>query len=148
MHLPMRAYSSGMSARLRFAISTASRPDILLIDEALATGDVDFRQRSRQRVDEIIEHAGTVLLVSHSMSTIRSMCERVIWINKGLVEMDGPTEEVLDEYAERTGIPTARPTPRKTPADTDPDTEAATEPAAEPPAAQAEADSNASQPAL
>jgi teichoic acid transport system ATP-binding protein len=160
MHLPMRAYSSGMSARLRFAISTASRPDILLIDEALATGDADFRQRSRQRVDEIVEHAGTVLLVSHSMSTIRSMCERVIWINKGLVEMDGPTDEVLDEYAERTGIPTARRTPRKS-ADGEDQTDDATaaeatiepgepgtDPVPQPPSRQAEADSNASQSAL
>jgi teichoic acid transport system ATP-binding protein len=140
MDLPMRAYSSGMSARLRFAISTASRPDILLIDEALATGDVDFRQRSRQRVDEIVEHAGTVLLVSHSMSTVRSMCDRVLWINKGQLEADGPTDEVLEEYAERTGRPVARPTPRK-PAET-------TGPDADPPVAQDEVDPAASQPAL
>ncbi|MFL6106189.1 MAG: ABC transporter ATP-binding protein [Marmoricola sp.] len=161
MHLPMRAYSSGMSARLRFAISTASRPDILLIDEALATGDVQFRQRSRQRVDEIVEHAGTVLLVSHSMSTVRSMCERVIWINKGLVERDGPTDEVLEEYAERTGIPTARPTPRRESDDAEeqgtdtsaaaaagavvgPETDPAAEPVAPPLSAQAEAETNAS----
>lgn len=139
MDLPMRAYSSGMSARLRFAISTASRPDILLIDEALATGDVDFRQRSRQRVDEIVEHAGTVLLVSHSMSTIRSMCDRVIWINKGQLEADGPTDEVLEEYAERTGRPVARPTPRKAAKATAPD------PA--PPVGQDEAGTAAAQPA-
>ncbi|RNL75507.1 ABC transporter ATP-binding protein [Nocardioides marmorisolisilvae] len=176
MHLPMRAYSSGMSARLRFAISTASRPDILLIDEALATGDVDFRQRSRQRVDEIVEHAGTVLLVSHSMSTIRGMCDRVIWINKGLIEMDGPTDDVLDEYAERTGIPTARNlSSRRFDTDDDDDlparkvrpggaaaaaaaaetaeapiepAEPGTDPAPQPPSQQATTDSNASQSAL
>jgi len=171
MHLPMSAYSSGMSARLRFAISTASFPDILLIDEALATGDADFRQRSQQRVEDIVEHAGTVLLVSHSMSTIRGMCDRVIWINKGLVERDGPTDDVLDEYAERTGIPTARnlrrkPLPTaetdaakaetKPAAETKPEAkaepeakpEAETKPVPPPPTGQAEADSNASQPAL
>jgi len=148
MHLPMRAYSSGMSARLRFAISTASRPDILLIDEALSTGDADFRQRSQERVDEIIEHAGTVLLVSHSMSTIRSMCDRVIWIHKGLVERDGPTDDVLDEYAERTGIPTARNLRRTPRASTETPAEATTEPATPPPAGQAGTDANATQPAL
>lgn len=116
LHLPMRAYSSGMGARLRFAISTASRPDILMIDEALATGDAEFKQRSGERVAEIVEHAGTVLLVSHSMSTIRSMCDRVLWLDHGRLVADGPTAEVLEEYAERTGRPVARPTPRpKTP---------------------------------
>ena len=125
-----------MSARLRFAISTASFPDILLIDEALATGDVDFRQRSRQRVEEIIDEAGTVLLVSHSMSTVREMCDRVIWINKGLIERDGPTDEVLDEYARRTGIPTARNSRKKKE-----EAAAAAKAAAEAPAAESSSES-------
>jgi teichoic acid transport system ATP-binding protein len=112
LQLPMRAYSSGMGSRLRFAISSAARPDILLIDEALATGDAEFKARSRQRVDEIREHAGTVLLVSHSMSTIRSMCDRVIWVDRGRLRLDGPVDEVLEAYAEATGRPVARPVPR------------------------------------
>jgi len=112
LDLPMRAYSSGMSARLRFAISSAARPDILMIDEALATGDVEFRRRSRERVDEIREHAGTVLLVSHSMSTIRSMCDRVLWLDHGRLVADGSVDEVLEQYSEQTGLPTARPRPR------------------------------------
>lgn len=112
LHLPMRAYSSGMSARLRFAISSAARPDILMIDEALATGDAEFRERSQARVEEIVASSGTVLLVSHSMSTIRSMCDRVLWLDHGRLVADGPTAEVLEEYAERTGLPTARPLPR------------------------------------
>ena len=114
LHLPMRACSSGMSARLRFAISSAARPDLLLIDEALATGDAEFKQRSRERIDEIVGTAGTVILVSHSMSTIRSMCDRVLWLDHGRLVADGPTAEVLEEYSERTGRPTARPTPRRT----------------------------------
>lgn len=111
--LPMRAYSSGMGARLRFAISTSSKPDILMIDEALATGDADFKQRSQERIDDIVEHAGTMLLVSHSMSMVRAMCDRVLWMDKGRLIADGPTDEVLEEYAERTGRPTARPRKRR-----------------------------------
>ena len=112
LHLPMKAYSSGMGSRLRFAISSAARPDILLVDEALATGDAEFKRRSRERIDEIRSHAGTVLLVSHSMSTIRSMCDRVLWVDHGRLRADGPTGEVLEEYAAATGRPVARPVPR------------------------------------
>ena len=115
LQLPMRAYSSGMGSRLRFAISSASRPDILLIDEALATGDAEFKARSRDRVDEIRAHAGTVLLVSHSMSTVREMCDRVIWVDHGELRLDGPTDEVLEAYAEATGRPVARSVPRRVP---------------------------------
>src|SRR3546814_20172477 len=97
----MKAYSSGMGSRLRFAISSAARPDILLIDEALSTGDAEFRARSRDRVDEIRAAAGTVMLVSHSMSTIRQMCDRALWIDHDPLYMDGTTDEVLDDQADR-----------------------------------------------
>ncbi|MFJ8580586.1 ABC transporter ATP-binding protein [Micromonospora sp. NPDC093277] len=96
--LPMRTYSSGMSARLRFAIAAAKKHDVLLIDEALATGDARFRRRSEQRVRELREEAGTVFLVSHSIGTIRDTCERSIWLESGLIRMDGPTPEVIDAY--------------------------------------------------
>ncbi len=96
--LPMKAYSSGMAARLRFAISTAAVPDILMIDEALATGDAEFQARSRERVAEIREAAGTVFLVSHSDSTVRAMCDRALWLDKGRLVMDGPAGEVCDAY--------------------------------------------------
>lgn len=98
VQLPMRAYSSGMAARLRFAISTAARPDIVMIDEALATGDADFRARSRDRIDRIRSEAGTVLLVSHSMSTVRETCTRALWLDGGRLLMDGPVDEVVDAY--------------------------------------------------
>jgi len=98
IHLPMKAYSSGMAARLRFAISTAAIPDVLLIDEALATGDAAFKARSRERIEEIREQAGTVFLVSHSARSIEHMCNRVIWIDKGQIVDDGPVEEVLLRY--------------------------------------------------
>ncbi|HLV05625.1 ATP-binding cassette domain-containing protein [uncultured Georgenia sp.] len=96
--LPMKAYSSGMAARLRFAISTAAVPDILMIDEALATGDAEFQARSKQRVAEIREAAGTVFLVSHSDATIRAMCDRALWLEGGRLVMDGPADEVCDAY--------------------------------------------------
>ena len=98
IHLPMSTYSSGMGARLRFAISTAAAPDVLMIDEALATGDADFRAKSAQRIAEVRERAGTVFLVSHSNGTIRQICDRVLWMDRGHLVMDGPTEEVLTAY--------------------------------------------------
>lgn len=98
IYLPMKAYSSGMGARLRFAISSAATPDILMIDEALATGDATFRQKSKERIDQVRESAGTVFLVSHSIATVESMCTRVLWINDGQIVMDGPTEEVCEAY--------------------------------------------------
>lgn len=96
--LPMRTYSSGMGARLRFAISSAKKHDVLLIDEALATGDRKFRVRSEQRVRELRDSAGTVFLVSHSIGSIRDTCERTIWLESGVLRMDGPTQEVCDAY--------------------------------------------------
>ncbi|GIJ09599.1 ABC transporter ATP-binding protein [Micromonospora andamanensis] len=96
--LPMRTYSSGMSARLRFSIAAAKQHDVLLIDEALATGDKAFRKRSEQRVRELRESAGTVFLVSHQLSSVRDTCERTIWLESGEIRMDGPTPEVLAAY--------------------------------------------------
>src|SRR5690625_5184537 len=98
--LPMSAYSSGMAARLRFAISTAAVPDILMIDEALSTGDAAFREKSKERVAEIRERAGTVFLVSHNDTTVRSMCTRALWLDDGSLIMDGPVDDVLDAYQE------------------------------------------------
>lgn len=98
IELPMRAYSSGMGARLRFAIAAARDHEILIIDEALAVGDKDFRKRSQQRIREISEHAGTIFLVSHAMGAIRNSCDRVIWINKGVMMMDGSPDDVIPEY--------------------------------------------------
>jgi teichoic acid transport system ATP-binding protein len=98
VYMPMQSYSSGMGARLRFAISSAARPDILMIDEALATGDAAFKERSKARINDIRQHAGTIFFVSHSLSSVREMCTRVIWLDKGELKMDGPTDEVCDAY--------------------------------------------------
>jgi teichoic acid transport system ATP-binding protein len=96
--LPMRTYSSGMAARLRFAISAAKTHDVLMIDEALATGDAQFRAKSERRIRELRAHAGTVLLVSHNSASIRDTCERTVWLEHGVLRMDGPTDEVVDAY--------------------------------------------------
>jgi teichoic acid transport system ATP-binding protein len=98
VNLPMSAYSSGMAARLRFAISTAAVPDVLMIDEALATGDAEFRARSRRKIEEIRDQAGTVFLVSHSSNTVSKLCDRALWLDKGELMMDGPAEEVVEKY--------------------------------------------------
>jgi teichoic acid transport system ATP-binding protein len=96
--LPMTAYSSGMAARLRFAIAASVGHEILMIDEALATGDAEFRRRSEDRIMELREDAGTVFLVSHSLNTVRLTCNRAIWLEKGQVVMDGEANEVADAY--------------------------------------------------
>ncbi len=96
--LPMRTYSSGMAARLRFAIAAAKTHEVLLIDEALATGDVEFRRKSEQRIKELREAAGTVFLVSHGVDIIRHTCNRAIWLDAGLIKMDGDVNEVVDAY--------------------------------------------------
>lgn len=101
--LPMRTYSSGMSARLRFSIAAAKDHDVLMIDEALATGDKKFQRRSEGRIRELREQAGTVFLVSHNNKSIRDTCERVLWLEHGALRMDGPTADVLKEYEKFTG---------------------------------------------
>ena len=101
--LLMRTYSSGMGARLRFSIAAAKDHDVLLIDEALATGDRSFQKRSEARIRELRQQAGTVFLVSHNNKSIRDTCERVLWLERGELRMDGPTEEVMAAYEEFTG---------------------------------------------
>lgn len=96
--LPMKTYSSGMSARLQFAISAAVRPEILIVDEALSVGDRDFRQKSRRRIRELRDAAGTVFIVSHNMKSLRDTCSRVLWIEDGLVRADGDAGEVISQY--------------------------------------------------
>jgi teichoic acid transport system ATP-binding protein len=104
--LPMRTYSSGMSARLRFAIASSRSHDIMIIDEALSVGDQQFKKRSEERMREMRENAGTVFLVSHSMTSIMNTCSRVIWLEKGVLRMDGDPAEVCAAYNEYTGVKT------------------------------------------
>jgi teichoic acid transport system ATP-binding protein len=99
--MPMRTYSSGMNARLRFAIAASKTHDILLIDEALATGDAEFRRKSEKRILELVDQAGTIFLVSHGLQVIRRTCTRVIWMQQGEIVMDGPSDDVIDAYEDR-----------------------------------------------
>jgi teichoic acid transport system ATP-binding protein len=99
---PLKTYSSGMSARLQFGIASAVEPEILLIDEALATGDAEFARKSEARIADIVRRAGTVFVVSHSEDVIRRMTTRSIWIDAGTIVHDGPTEAALEAYARAT----------------------------------------------
>lgn len=95
---PMRTYSSGMAARLRFALNVAMKPEILLIDEALGTGDAAFASKSEEITRQIREGAGTIFLVSHQATMIQDMCTRAVWMHEGRIIDDGPAEEVADRY--------------------------------------------------
>lgn len=101
--LPMSAYSSGMAARLRFAISTAVVPDILVVDEALSTGDAAFRERASERIEKVRQEAGTVFIVSHNASTISRMCDRALWIDEGRLLADGLPGPVVGLYRRKYG---------------------------------------------
>lgn len=96
--MPLRTFSSGMQARLRFSIAAAVEPDILLIDEALSVGDAEFKQRSDARMRELIRSAGALVLVSHSLSSIEDICKTAIWMHNGVIRRFGPVGDVLDEY--------------------------------------------------
>jgi teichoic acid transport system ATP-binding protein len=100
--LPLSTYSSGMGARLKFAIASSVVHDILLLDEALATGDMDFKERSIVRMHELRSRAQAVVLVSHSMSSIRESCSRVVWLDKGTIRADGAPEDIIAEYTDDT----------------------------------------------
>ena len=98
--LPMRTYSQGMSARLRFSIAASKKHEILIIDEALAVGDRQFRLKAEEKIRQMRADAGTVFLVSHNMKSIQETCNRVLWIEKGNLVMDGDPKEVCDKYIE------------------------------------------------
>lgn len=106
--MPMRTYSSGMGARLKFAIASAVSHDILLIDEALATGDGEFLKRSAERIRQLRADAETIFLVSHSMGAIRSTCARVIWLDEGRILADGDADDIVPEYEARFGLKTGK----------------------------------------
>lgn len=102
---PLNTYSSGMAARLRFAIATARTPPVLLVDEALATGDAAFRKKSEARIRKLREEAGTIFVVSHSLPSIMESCTRAIWMDQGKIMADGDVEEVADLYTRSTDKP-------------------------------------------
>jgi len=98
---PLKTYSQGMRARLGFAIATAVEPDILLLDEVLATGDAAFREKSKQRVGELVREAKAIVLVTHDMNWVTDHCNRAMLIEKGTIILEGEPEEVVAIHQER-----------------------------------------------
>lgn len=98
IEMPIRNYSSGMLARLAFSVAAMVEPEILIVDEILSVGDVEFQEKSRERMMKLMGGGTTVLFVSHSLKQVQDMCKRVIWLDKGRVVMEGPTKEVCDAY--------------------------------------------------
>lgn len=95
---PVKEYSSGMRSRLGFSIAAILNPDIFIIDEALSTGDLAFRQKASERIQDMMELAKAVIIVSHSMSFIETVCTRAIWMENGQIVFDGPSEEAVAKY--------------------------------------------------
>lgn len=95
---PLRTYSNGMKSRLGFAISTVTTPEILILDEVLATGDAHFRQKALERLEVMRGKTKTVLLISHNPNQIRNLCNKAIWIEKGTILMAGDVEDIASEY--------------------------------------------------
>jgi teichoic acid transport system ATP-binding protein len=112
---PMRTYSTGMAQRLRFSIASAKSHEILMIDEALATGDASFRTKSHEKIMQLREEAGTVFLVAHNLAEIEASCNRVIWLEKGEIMRQGEdVPAIVDAYLEATGgEPRQRGTPQE-----------------------------------
>jgi len=99
LEMPVKNYSSGMQARLAFAVATVVKPEILIIDEVLSVGDEAFQRKCISRMHEIIKEAATLLFVSHSNDTVKQLCEKAIWLRKGEIVMSGTSTEVCDAYS-------------------------------------------------
>ena len=98
LDVPIKNYSSGMQARIAFAIATMVRPDILIVDEVLAVGDFKFQEKCHQRMREMLDAGTTLLLVSHNIDDIRRLCDHAVWIDHGKIVTSGKAEEICDRY--------------------------------------------------
>jgi len=98
LSMPIRIYSSGMQMRLAFALSTASQPDILLVDEVIGAGDSSFMEKAKKRIESFIHHANILVLASHDCNVLRQFCNKVIWLEHGQIKIQGLTEEVIEYY--------------------------------------------------
>lgn len=101
---PLRTYSSGMQARLGFAVASAWQPDVLILDEVLSVGDMGFQEKCFDRMADFRNSGATVLIVSHSIDQIRSLCQRALWLDRGEIKMMGSAEETCDGYQEALGL--------------------------------------------
>lgn len=95
---PMKTYSSGMFSRLAFSVAMNLDPEVLLLDEILAVGDAAFQEKSMQKMRELLDRAGTILFVSHSLSSVEEFCDRAIWLDNGRVRAEGEAAEVVSAY--------------------------------------------------
>ena len=95
---PVKNFSSGMKSRLGFSVATMVQPDVLIVDEVLSVGDVLFRKKCTNKMNEMLNNGTTLLFVSHDMKTVKDMCDKAIWLNKGKVIMQGDINEVAEEY--------------------------------------------------
>lgn len=98
LDMPLKNYSSGMSARLGFAIATTVQPDILIVDEVLSVGDFLFQEKCEKRMKEMMDAGTTLLYVSHTMASVKKICTHALWLDKGTVRMIGTVDEVCSEY--------------------------------------------------
>ena len=98
MDVPVKNFSSGMVSRLAFAIATIGTPDVLIVDEVLSVGDYHFQQKCEKRINNMKQQGTTILFVSHSMDQVRSLCNRVIWLEKGRIRAAGETNTICEEY--------------------------------------------------
>ncbi|WP_292612399.1 ABC transporter ATP-binding protein [Methanobacterium sp. BAmetb5] len=96
--VPLKNYSSGMKARLAFSIATMVEPEILIVDEVLSVGDAKFQQKSREKMNSLLDEDATVLFVSHATQQVRNICNRAIWLDKGKLIAEGPVDEVCNAY--------------------------------------------------
>jgi ABC-2 type transport system ATP-binding protein len=99
---PLRTYSSGMVARLAFAVASDLEPEILLVDEALSVGDIEFQQKCVARMQGFLARGATLMLVSHSPQTVRELCQRAVWLHEGRVVMEGPSADVVGAFVDHT----------------------------------------------
>jgi ABC-type polysaccharide/polyol phosphate transport system ATPase subunit len=98
LSMQVKTYSTGMSIRLAFALSTAIEPDILLVDEVIGAGDANFLEKAKKRMHAIIQKSNIMVLASHSNDIITQFCNRVLWLEHGQIKLDGPAEEVIQAY--------------------------------------------------
>ena len=98
LDVPLKKFSSGMIARLGFAISTVIKPDILIVDEILSVGDFKFQEKSLNKIKEMMENDTTVIMVSHSIEQIEKMCTKVVWLENGRIKKIGNSKEICEEY--------------------------------------------------
>lgn len=98
IYSPIKNYSSGMKARLGFAIATLVQPDILIVDEVLSVGDIKFREKASNKVQAMMNGGTTVLFVSHSLNQVESLCKNVLWLENGTVKEIGPSKKIIEQY--------------------------------------------------